>query len=87
MAIWDTEIVRANGVLYAFIRVQNEFTGNISGSFRRIYKDKDGYYAKADGKKQYLTHRVELYCQFESKTRECWAFYNTYKDKIGGYTC
>ena len=31
--LYDSEVIRANGDLYAFIRVQNEFTGNVSGSF------------------------------------------------------
>lgn len=48
--IWDNEVFRVDGNLYVFTRIQNEFTGNISGHFRRIYKDKLGYYAKADGK-------------------------------------
>ena len=87
MSIWDTEIVRANGDLYAFIRVQNEFTGNISGSFRRIYKDKDGYYAKADGKKNYLTNKVVSFRESESRSKDYRDFYYKYKDKIGGFTC
>lgn len=27
--IWDAEVLRVDGNLYAYIRVQNEFTGNI----------------------------------------------------------
>lgn len=83
MAIWDTEILRADGNLYVYIRVQNEFTGNISGSFRRIYKDKNGYYAKADGKNNYLTNQVEAFTSRESQIREAVDFYKRYN---GRYT-
>ena len=59
MSVWDSEIIEADGNLYAYIRVQNDFTGNISGSFRRIYFDKKGYpYAKVDGSNHYFTGQV-----------------------------
>lgn len=80
--IYDTEITRVNGDLYAFIRVQNEYTGNVSGSFRRIYKDKHGYYAKCDGKNNYLN--VDGYLQRESLIREAMDFYKKYKGRIYG---
>ena len=83
--IWDVEVIKADGNLYAYIRVQNEFTGNISGSFRRIYKDKNGYYAKADGKNNYMTNEVESYLKRASLEREAILFWKEYKNKIGGY--
>ena len=39
MGIWDTEVIRVDGHLFAYIRVQNYYSGNVSGSFRRIYQD------------------------------------------------
>lgn len=56
--IRDIEIVKADGNLYAFIKVQDEYTGNTSGSFRRVYCDNDGYYAKVEGKNHYLNKQV-----------------------------
>lgn len=80
--LYDTEVVRVDGNLYAFIRVQNEFTGNVSGSFRRIYKDKDGYYAKADGKNNYMTSQVQSFLQRESQEREYRDFYKKYHNNF-----
>ena len=74
MAIWDAEIVKADGNMYAFIRVQNEFNGNIAGSFRRIYKDKNGYYAKVDGSNHYFNNEVERFRRYQDQIREALEF-------------
>ena len=80
--LYDSEVVRVNGDLYAFIRIQNEFTGNVSGSFRRIYKDKNGYYAKADGKNNYMNSQVQGYIQRESQEKEYRDFYKKYHNNF-----
>ena len=62
MSVWDSEIIEADGNLYAYIRVQNDYTGNIAGSFRRIYFDKKGKpYAKVDGSNHYFIGEVEAF--------------------------
>ena len=74
MAIWDAEIVKADGNLYAFIRVQNDFTGNISGSFRRIYKDKNGFYAKVDGSNHYFNNEVARFTAYQEQIMDALEF-------------
>ena len=86
MGIWDSEIVKANGELYAFVRVQNDFTGNISGAFRRIYKDKSGYYCKVDGYNRYFNNQVEAFKKRESEIKLAMEFYKQYGNLHGGYT-
>lgn len=62
MSVWGSEIIEADGNLYAYIRVQNDYTGNIAGSFRRIYFDKKGKpYAKVDGSNHYFVGEVEAF--------------------------
>lgn len=86
MGIWETEIIRVDGNLFAYMRVQNDFTGNISGSFRRVYLDKKGfYYAKADGKNQSVHEKVKTFLAGEVRQKEINDFYNKYKNQIGGY--
>ena len=77
--IWEIEIIRVDGNLFAYTRIQNEFTGNISGHFRRIYKDKNGYYAKADGRNQYLNSAVDSFLKQETHTKEAIDFFRKYK--------
>lgn len=78
--IYDKEVIRVDGNLYAYIRVQNEYTGNVSGSFRRIYKDKNGYYAKCDGKNNYIS--IDGFLQHEALQKEAMEFYKKYKGRV-----
>ncbi len=80
--IWGNEVLRVDGNLFVYTRIQNEFTGNISGHFRRIYKDKNGYYAKADGKNNYLNGEVETFLKHEAHQNEALDFYKKYKSRI-----
>lgn len=80
--IWDHEVFKVDGNLYVFTRIQNEFTGNVSGHFRRIYKDKNGYYAKADGKNNYLNGEVDAFLKREAYQKEALNFYKNYKGRI-----
>lgn len=82
LLIWGNEVFRVDGNLYVFTRIQNEFTGNISGHFRRIYKDKNGYYAKADGKNQYLNGEVDGFLKHEAYQKEAMDFFKKYKGRI-----
>ena len=86
MGIWDSEIVKVNGELYAFVRVQNDFTGNISGAFRRIYKDKNGYYCKVDGSNKYFNNQVEAFKKRDAEIKTAMEFYRQYGNLHGGYT-
>ena len=79
MSLWESEILRVDGHLFVYVRVQNDYSGNISGSFRRIYLDKNGdYYAKADGRKQNLTNQVKRFIDSEIRQKEMKDFYHMY---------
>ena len=67
MSIWDKEIIKANGELYCFVRIQNEFTGNISGAFKKVYYKDGHHYCKADGQIQILDEDVARYRLKESE--------------------
>lgn len=86
MGLWDTEVLRVDGNLFAYVRVQNDYNGNISGSFRRIYQDKQGhYYAKADGRNQIMDAQVQIFIAYEIRQKEYKEFYDKYSKQIGGY--
>ena len=86
MGIWDTEIIRVDGNLFTYVRVQNDYNGNISGSFRRVYQDKDKhYYAKADGRNQNMDAQVQRFLAYEIRQKEYKEFYDKYSKQIGGY--
>lgn len=70
MSIWDKEIIKANGELYCFVRIQNEFTGNISGAFKKIYYKNGHHYCKADGHMQILDEDVARYNLRQSELKK-----------------
>lgn len=70
MSIWDKEIIKANGELYCFVRIQNEFTGNISGAFKKVYYKDGHHYCKADGQIQILDEDVARYNLKQSELRK-----------------
>ena len=39
MSIWDKEIVRVDGELKVYVKIQNDVTGNIAGTLRNIHID------------------------------------------------
>lgn len=70
MSIWDKEIIKANGELYCFLRIQNEFTGNISGTFKKVYYKDGHHYCKADGSTQILDEDVARYNLRQSELKK-----------------
>ena len=80
MSVWDSEAVRVDGHLFIYTRVQNDYSGNISGSFRRLYQDKNGHwYAKIDGSNHNFDDKVSHLIQWETHYKELTDFYNKYK--------
>ena len=81
MATWSTDIIEVDGKLFAYVRLQNEFSGNVSGHFRRIYYDKSGRsYFKADGYNQYVD--VRSFKNYQDRVKEALEFYKKYRDRI-----
>ena len=70
MSIWDKEIIKANGELYCFVRIQNEFTGNISGAFKKVYYKDGHHYCKADGSTQILDEDVARFNLRQSELKK-----------------
>ena len=70
MSIWDKEIIKAGGALYCFLRIQNEFTGNISGTFKKVYYKDGHHYCKADGSTQILDEDVARYNLRQSELKK-----------------
>ena len=38
MSIWSYDIIRADGNLFAYIRIQDDYTGNIAGRFSKVHQ-------------------------------------------------
>lgn len=81
MSTWSAEVIEADGNLFAYVRIQNDYTGNISGNFRRIYTDKNGKsYFKADGRNQYID--VRPYLDRRDAIAKALKFYRDYNGRF-----
>lgn len=66
MSIWDKEIVRVDGELKVYVKIQNDVTGNIAGTLRNIHIDGNCYYCRADGNRVDVTAARERFLQNEN---------------------
>lgn len=74
MSLWNVDILEADGKLFAYVQVQNDYYGHVSGAFRRIYTDKRGRsYFKADGQNHYVN--VQPYLDRQEKIKIALEFY------------
>lgn len=81
MSTWSTDIIEVDGKLFAYVRLQNDFSGNVSGHFRRIYYDKNGRsYFKADGVNQYID--VRSFKEHQDHIKKALEFYKKYRCAI-----
>lgn len=81
MSLWGVDILEADGKLFAYVLVQDDYYGNIAGAFRRIYTDKFGRsYFKADGQNHYVD--VQPYLDRQEKIKTALEFY---KKHSGSY--
>lgn len=72
MSVYDYELVRCNGSIKAFVRIQNDWTGQIRDSIKCIIDDKNGrYHMIADGQRIDVTAAREKFIQYEEYIREC----------------
>ena len=79
MSVYDYEIVRLNGELKCYVRIQNDWTGQIRDWLRDIFLDGSTYYCKADGQRINLTTAVEKYKLHEDEIKSALAWYRQTK--------
>lgn len=82
MSLYGFEILRCDGKLFAYTRIQNEWNGNISCSFKRVYRREGRCYFKADGRNHDCTDQVSSYVKRENDRAAEHEFYIKYKGRI-----
>lgn len=77
MSLWSYDIIRVDGMIKAYVRTQNEYTGSITGGIRTIYDDSNGKkYFRNDHQKIYCTQDVINLIQHEETVKKALDFYN-----------
>ena len=79
MSVYDFEITRLNGELKCYVRIQNDWSGQIRDWLRDIFLDGDTYYCKADGARLNLTTAVRDFKLREDKINTALDWYNKTK--------
>ena len=82
MSLYEFDILRCDGKLFAYTRIQNDYTGNVSGYFKRIYQKDADYYFKADGRKHICTNQVASFVRHEVDRKQEHDFYIKYRNRI-----
>lgn len=83
MSIWDTEIVNVQGDLMCVVRVQNDFTGNITPHLRKIFMDSKGIrYVNIDTMKVDVEEALHLYKRHNDMVEVALNYYHeTHKER------
>lgn len=76
MGLWSFDLVRVDGSLRVYTRVQNEFTGTITDGIRDIFMDKDGRkYFRADHRTYDITDKIKAFTAHEAEIEKALEFY------------
>ena len=74
MSIWHKEVIRVRGDLKAYVEVQNDWTGSITGGLRNIH-DKNGHkYVIADTQHIDITEEYNSQIRYEESIKEAFEF-------------
>lgn len=79
MSLYDYELVRLNGDIKAYVRIQNDYTGQITEGIRNIFLKCNKRYFRADGQEVNVTSKYEEFRIKEGKIRDALKWYNETK--------
>lgn len=79
MSIYSTEITRLNGDLMAFVRIQNDWTGQIRGRIATVISQKGRKHIVADGTKIDVTIQCEDFLRKEEQIKAALDWYKKTK--------
>lgn len=79
MSVYDYEIVKLNGEYKCYVRIQNDWTGQIRDWLRDIFLDGDIYYCRADGQRLNLNAALQKYKLREDEIKTALDWYRKTK--------
>ena len=72
MSVYDFELVRCNGDIKVYCRIQNDWTGQIREHIRALINDKDGKcHFIADGQRVDVTENKRKFLEHEQYVKDC----------------
>ena len=79
MSIYSTEITRLNGDLMAFVRIQNDWTGQIRGRIATVISQNGRKHIVADGQRKDVTIKCEDFLRKEAQVKAALDWYKKTK--------
>ena len=79
MSVYSSEIVKCNGDLKVYVRIQNDWSGQITEGIRNIFSKDGRKYFRAEGNEHDVTRAIEEYSMREDKIRAALDWYNKTK--------
>lgn len=84
MSLWAYDLMRVDGSVKVYTRIQNDYTGQITDGIRDIFTDKHGKkYFRADHKTVYIDKEYSMFVDYENQVKAAMEFCRKYK---GVYT-
>lgn len=79
MSLYSLELVRLNGDIKAYVRVQNDWSGQITEGIRNIFLKGDRYYINVDGQKHIVNRQREDFLMREEQIKDALKWYKETK--------
>lgn len=80
MSIWAYDLMRVDGSVRVYTRIQNEYTGQITDGIRDIFTDKSGKkYFRADHQQIFIDKEYNAFIEHENAVKSALEFYKKYK--------
>lgn len=79
MRVWNIEAVRIDGQIMAAVKIQDEWTGNITLHVRKIYLDGNTYYTNVCKERVIMTEARRELLEYEDRCKTALEWYRTTK--------
>ena len=79
MSLYSLELVRLNGDIKAYVRVQNDWSGQITEGIRNIFSENGNNYIRVDGQKHYINAELSRFHMNEEHIKDALKWYKETK--------
>ena len=79
MSLYSLELVRLNGDIKAYVRIQNDWSGQITEGIRNIFLKDDRYYIRVDGQEHNVNAERDRFLMNEQHIEDALRWYKETK--------
>lgn len=81
MSVWDVEVTYLDSDLMAYVKIYDDYSGNITGTLRKVRCIDGHYYIKADGRQINLDNQIAGLLEYKDMTERAISFYKKHSGK------